>query len=90
MSYIAKFDFEEIDNIVYDHLVAPVAYYLPREEVVSWGSSIDPAFSQIRWHNQNSWTLVVSKDPNLAVELGCRTSGARQVIQTKEEAALSK
>lgn len=62
MAYIAKFDFEEIDHIVYDHLVAPVAYYLPREEVKSWAEDVASPFSQIRWHNQNSWTLVVSKN----------------------------
>ena len=69
MQYVSNFDFEEIDHIVYDHLVAPVAYYLPREEVVAWGKSVSPAFSRIRWHNRNSWTLVVSKDANLGAEL---------------------
>ena len=62
MAYIAKFDFEEIDHIVYDHLVAPVAYYLARDEVKSWAEDTACAFSQIRWHNQNSWTLVVSRN----------------------------
>lgn len=69
MSYISSFDYEEIDHIVYDHLVAPIAFYLSREEVVSWSNAIHPPFSQIRWHNQNSWTLVVSKNANLGVEL---------------------
>jgi len=63
ISYIASFDFEEIDHIIYDHLVAPVAYYLPRDEVKSWGVSSQFKYSKIRWHNQNSWTLVVSRDP---------------------------
>lgn len=66
ISYIASFDFEEIDHIIYDHLVAPVAYYLPREEVKAWGASSEFKYSRIRWHNQNSWTLVVSKDVSAA------------------------
>jgi len=66
--YISRFDFEEIDNIVYDHLVAPVAYYLSREEVKSWGDFSPFLITKLRWHNQNSWTLIVSNDANVFSE----------------------
>lgn len=88
ISYIAKFDFEEIDHIVYDHLVAPVAYYLPREEVKAWGTSAPFAFSQIRWHNQNSWTLVVSKDANIVKEIDCRPNQARTLKMGATDSSL--
>lgn len=60
--YISHFDFEEIDHIVYDHLVAPVAFYLGRDTVRDWLSDSDFKVSNLRWHNQNSWTLVASYD----------------------------
>lgn len=56
LSYIAQFDFQEIHNIVFDHLVAPVAEYLKREEVESWFKKVGIAHPVMRWHNRNSWT----------------------------------
>lgn len=56
LAYIAQFDFTETHNIVFDHLVAPVAEYLKREEVETWFKNIGIAHPVLRWHNRNSWT----------------------------------
>ncbi|MBY0358806.1 MAG: methyltransferase domain-containing protein [Candidatus Obscuribacterales bacterium] len=56
LAYIGKFDFNEIESIVYDHLIAPVAYYIPRSEVESWFNQKRFTNKVIRWHNKNSWT----------------------------------
>lgn len=55
MGYISSFDLTEIHNIVFDHLVAPVAYYLREEEVRDWFVSNNFSKFSLRWHNKNSW-----------------------------------
>lgn len=52
-----SFPFDEVESIVFDQLVTPVAFYLPRAEVESW--FVGPGFKdfQIRWHNQMSWSV---------------------------------
>lgn len=54
MRKLADLPLREVHNIVYDQLVTPIAYYLPREEVQSW---FDDRFSDVAltWHNENSW-----------------------------------
>lgn len=56
LAYIGKFDFNEIESIVYDHLIAPVAYYIPKSELKSWFTGKQFSDLIIRWHNKNSWT----------------------------------
>jgi hypothetical protein len=53
--YIARFPYREIHSIVYDHLTAPVAHYLPRAEVERWYYDAGLAGVELRWHNGNSW-----------------------------------
>ena len=55
LGYIAQFPFREIHNIVHDHLTAPVAFYLSRDDFAEWfgGAGIERA--EIHWHNRNSW-----------------------------------
>lgn len=55
MAYIAQLDFTEIFNIVYDHLTAPVAFYLREEEVRRWYENRGFENIVLRWHNKNSW-----------------------------------
>jgi hypothetical protein len=40
---------------VFDHLVAPVAFYLSRDEFETWFQHSDLRDVQISWRNQNSW-----------------------------------
>ena len=55
LSYIARFPFHEIHNIVHDHLTAPVAFYLRREEFSAWFAEARAERVELHWHNQNSW-----------------------------------
>jgi SAM-dependent methyltransferase len=55
LGYIARFPFREIHNIVHDHLTAPVAFYIRREEFAAWFSEADAERVELHWHNRNSW-----------------------------------
>jgi SAM-dependent methyltransferase len=55
LCYIARFPFREIHNIVHDHLTAPVAFYITREEFADWYKEAQAVDYEIAWHNRNSW-----------------------------------
>src|SRR2546421_3190414 len=55
LSAIAPFGWREQHTIVFDHLVAPVAYYIPRAEFAAWWQEIGAKDVTITWHNRNSW-----------------------------------
>lgn len=55
LSYIAPFPFREQRSIVFDHLVAPVAYYLTRGEFEAWYARAGLQGVVIEHHNSNSW-----------------------------------
>ncbi|MEO6726988.1 MAG: hypothetical protein ABIP14_16995, partial [Blastocatellia bacterium] len=55
LCYIARFPFREIHNIVHDHLTAPVAFYIRREEFDEWFDHAKAERAEIHWHNRNSW-----------------------------------
>jgi len=54
------FPFDELLSIVFDQLVTPVAYYLPKAEVEAWFQG--PGFEDValRWHNEMSWTATAT------------------------------
>jgi SAM-dependent methyltransferase len=52
---IAPFGWREQHTIVFDHLVAPTAFYIPREEFEVWWRDIGAEDLTITWHNKNSW-----------------------------------
>jgi len=53
--YISAFSFAEIYSIVFDHLLAPTAFYLSRREFEQWFIDNNLSNYQIIRHNQNSW-----------------------------------
>lgn len=55
LCYIARFPFREIHNIVHDHLTAPVAFYISRQEFDQWFKEAGTERTEIHWHNSNSW-----------------------------------
>jgi len=55
LSYIADFPFREQRSIVFDHLVAPVAFYLRRDEFAAWFERSGLEQVTIQHHNANSW-----------------------------------
>jgi SAM-dependent methyltransferase len=58
LSSIAPYSFEHIHGIVFDHLLAPIAFYLSKDEVEQWAREAHLEHPLVRWHNKNSWTLV--------------------------------
>lgn len=55
LTSIASFPFREIHTIVFDHLTAPTAFYLRRDEVEAWFRDVGARDVVIGWHNRNSW-----------------------------------
>lgn len=55
LAYIAPFPFKEQRTIVFDHLVAPVAFYIPRDEFEGWFTRAGMEGVQLAHHNGNSW-----------------------------------
>lgn len=55
LSYIADFPYREQRHIVFDHLVAPVAFYLRRDEYAAWFERAGLRDVRIEHHNANSW-----------------------------------
>ncbi len=55
LTYISHFPFREIHNIVHDHLTAPIAHYISRQELDEWFCEAEADGVEISWHNRNSW-----------------------------------
>jgi SAM-dependent methyltransferase len=55
LSSISGFGWREQHTIVFDHLVAPTAHYLTREEFEECWRRVGVDDATIGWHNQNSW-----------------------------------
>lgn len=49
------FGWREQHTIVFDHLVAPTAFYIAREEFADWWREIGVSDAEVTWHNSNSW-----------------------------------
>ncbi len=52
---LSSFSFRRNYNIVFDHLVAPVAFYLRRDEFDGWFRRSNLRDVRISWRNENSW-----------------------------------
>ena len=55
MRSLSGFGWREQHTIVFDHLVAPTAFYIPREEFETWWRDVGAKDVVISWHNKNSW-----------------------------------
>src|ERR1041385_784446 len=55
LNYISRFNWREQHSIVFDHLVAPTAFYISRDEFEDWWREVGAQDVVINWHNQNSW-----------------------------------
>jgi SAM-dependent methyltransferase len=52
---LSAFRFNHNYSIVFDHLVAPTAFYIKREDFASWFADAGLEDVEISWRNQNSW-----------------------------------
>ena len=55
LNAISRFGWREQHTIVFDHLVAPTAYYISRDEFEGWWHEAKATDVVIEWHNRNSW-----------------------------------
>ena len=55
LAAIAPFGWREQHTIVFDHLVAPTAFYIARDDFEGWWRDVDATDVVIGWHNKNSW-----------------------------------
>lgn len=55
LNHLATFGWREQHNIVFDHLVAPTAFYISRSDFETWWRDIQAQDVKITWHNKNSW-----------------------------------
>lgn len=55
INHLATFGWREQHNIVFDHLVAPTAFYVSREDFETWWKDANASNVEIIWHNENSW-----------------------------------
>jgi SAM-dependent methyltransferase len=55
LSAISGFGWREQHTIVFDHLVAPTAYYISHAEFEQWWEEIGASDVVIGWHHKNSW-----------------------------------
>ena len=52
---ISGFSFRHVYNIAFDHLVAPHALYLRRDEYAAWFEGAGLEQIELSWRNENSW-----------------------------------
>ena len=55
LNHLGTFGWREQHNIVFDHLVAPTAFYISKSDFESWWREIGAGDVEIIWHNRNSW-----------------------------------
>jgi SAM-dependent methyltransferase len=55
LNHLGTFGWREQHNIVFDHLVAPTAFYITKEDFENWWREIGASDVEIIWHNRNSW-----------------------------------
>jgi SAM-dependent methyltransferase/uncharacterized protein YbaR (Trm112 family) len=55
LAWLGQFQFRHNHHVVFDHLVAPVAFYLRREEFAAWFHEAGVSVIDMSWRNRNSW-----------------------------------
>jgi len=55
LNHLGSFGWREQHNIVFDHLVAPTAFYISKDDFETWWADINALDVKITWHNENSW-----------------------------------
>jgi len=55
LNHLGTFGWREQHNIVFDHLVAPTAFYISKDDFAGWWDDVKAENVEITWHNENSW-----------------------------------
>ncbi|CAK0776127.1 Methyltransferase domain-containing protein [Gammaproteobacteria bacterium] len=55
LGWLAQYGFRHTHHVVFDHLVAPTAFYIKHDDFVAWFERAKMGMVAISWRNQNSW-----------------------------------
>lgn len=55
LAWLGQFQFHHNHHVVFDHLIAPVAFYIRREEFEAWFHEAGMEVIDMSWRNRNSW-----------------------------------
>ena len=55
LTWLSRFGFRHNHHVVFDHLVAPTAFYIRREEFAAWFRRAGLEDVRLSWRNENSW-----------------------------------
>lgn len=55
LASLADFGWREQHNIVFDHLVAPTAFYIAKDDFAEWWKAAKIDDVELAWHHENSW-----------------------------------
>lgn len=55
MNWLGQYGFRHNHHIVFDHLVAPVAFYIRKEAFARWFKEAGLQLLSLTWRNRNSW-----------------------------------
>lgn len=55
LSWLARYNFRHNHHVIFDHLVAPIAHYIPRREIEGWFLKEGMSEVSITSRNNNSW-----------------------------------
>jgi SAM-dependent methyltransferase len=55
MAWLGQFGFRHNHHVVFDHLVAPVAFYIRQDAFREWFDKAGLEVVDMSWRNQNSW-----------------------------------
>lgn len=55
LAWLGQFGFRHNHHVVFDHLMAPVAFYLRRDEFERWFHDNGLEIIDLSWRNRNSW-----------------------------------
>lgn len=55
MMWLSQFGFIHTHHVIFDHLVAPTAFYIKRQDFEHWFSQAGLQDTTISWRNENSW-----------------------------------
>jgi SAM-dependent methyltransferase len=55
LRWLGEYGFRHTHHVVFDHLVAPTAFYIRRDEFAAWFARAGLGSPRLSWRNQNSW-----------------------------------
>jgi SAM-dependent methyltransferase len=55
LRWLGEYGFRHTHHVVFDHLVAPTAFYIRRDEFAAWFTRAGLGSPSLTWRNRNSW-----------------------------------